>query len=63
MAPTEAQKRANAKWQQEKVEDIRFRVPKGKKDAFKEHAEKCGESLNAFLLRAAEEAVAREQQR
>lgn len=63
MAPSEAQKRATAKWQKEKVEDITFRVPKGKKAEFKEHAEKCGESLNAFLLRAAEETVAREQQR
>ena len=58
-APSEAQKRATAKWQKEKVEDITFRVPKGRKAVFKECAEKCGESLNAFLLRAAEEAVER----
>ena len=61
MAPSEAQKRATAKWQQEKVEEIKFRVPKGKKAVFKAHAEKCGESVNAFLLRAAEEAIEREQ--
>lgn len=60
MAPTEAQKRASAKWQKEKVEDIRFRVPKGKKAVFKAHAEKCGESVNAFLLRAAEETMERD---
>ena len=59
MAPSEAQKRATAKWQKEKVEDITFRVPKGRKAVFKECAEKYGESLNAFLLRAAEEAVDR----
>lgn len=57
MAPSEAQKRATAKWQKEKVEEIKFRVPKGKKAVYKEHADKCGESLNAFLIRAAEEAI------
>ena len=41
------------------LEDITFRVPKGRKAVFKECAEKYGESLNAFLLRAAEEAVDR----
>ena len=61
MAASEAQKRATAKWQKEKVEEIKFRVPKGKKEIFKAHAEKCGESVNAFLLRAAEETIAREQ--
>jgi len=61
MAPTEAQRRARDKWLTEKVETINIRVPKGKKAIFKEHAEKCGESVNAFMIRAAEEAIAREQ--
>ena len=60
MAPSEAQKRATAKWQREKVEEIKFRVPKGKKAIFKAHADKCGESVNAFLLRAAEETMDRD---
>ena len=60
MAPSEAQKRATAKWQKEKVEEIKVRVPKGKKAAYKAHAEKCGESLNAFLIRAAEETIRKE---
>ena len=60
LAPTEAQKRATAKWHKEKVEEIKFRVPKGKKEIFKAHAEKRGESVNAFLLRAAEETIERE---
>ena len=62
MAVSEARKRANEKWQKEKVEDIRFRVPKGKKAIYKEHAEQCGESLNAFLIRAAEETIKRDGQ-
>ena len=62
MAPSDAQKRATAKWQQDKVEEIKFRVPKGKKAIIKEHAEKRGESVNAFLLRAAEETIEREKE-
>ena len=61
MAPTEAQRRARDKWLTEKVETINLRVPKGKKTVFKEHAKACGESVNAFLLRAAEETMARDQ--
>ena len=61
MAPSEAQKKATAKWQKEKVEEIKFRVPIGKKDIIKAHAENHGESVNAFLLRAAEETIARDQ--
>ena len=60
MAPSDAQKRATLKWQKEKVEEIKFRVPKGKKAFLKAHAESTGESLNAFLLRAAEETVKRD---
>ena len=61
MAPTEAQRRARDKWLSEKVETINLRVPKGKKAIIKAHAEKCGESVNAFLLRVAEEAIEREE--
>ena len=61
MSPTDAQRRARDKWLAEKVEVINVRVPKGTKAVFKEHAEKCGESLNAFMIRAAEDAIAREQ--
>ena len=60
MAPTEAKKRATAKWHKEKVEEIKFRVPMGKKEVIKAHAERCGESVNAFLLRAAEETMERD---
>lgn len=60
MAPTEAQRRARDKWLAEKVETINIRVPKGKKSIFKEHAISRGESVNAFLLRAAEETMERD---
>ena len=60
MAPTEAQKRARDKWLRDKVEDIRFRVPKGKKAIIQEHAAKQGESVNAFISRAVDEALVRD---
>lgn len=60
MAPTDAQKRARDKWLRDKVEDIRFRVPKGKKAIIQKHAAKHGESVNAFISRAVDEALARD---
>lgn len=63
MPPTDAQKRATAKWHKEKVEDIKFRVPLGQKAIIKAHADQQGESVNAFLLRAARETMARDQKR
>jgi len=62
MAPTDAQKRARDKWLNEKVEDIRFRVPKGKKAVIQEHAAKQGESVNAFINRAVDETIQRDRE-
>lgn len=55
MAYTEAQKRANIKYLKEKTDDIRIRVPKGKKDEYKQQAESKGESLNAYIIRLIEQ--------
>ena len=60
MAPSEAQKRATAKWQREKVEEIKFRVPKGQKARIQEHALRHEESVNAFLNRAVAETIERD---
>lgn len=57
MAPTDAQRKARDKWLNEKVEEVKFRVPIGKKANIKVHAEACGESVNAFLNRAVDEAM------
>ena len=59
---TEAQAKAANKYLHEKVEDIRIRVPKGQKDIIKAHADAQGESLNAFVVRAINEAMQRDQQ-
>lgn len=60
MAPTDAQRRARDKWLAEKVETINVRVPKGTKEVYKAHAESQGESVNAFLQRAATETIERD---
>ena len=43
-----------------KYEDLRVRVPKGKKDAIKAHVEARGESVNGFINRAISEAMERD---
>lgn len=60
MAATDAQKRAIAKWQKEKVEEIKFRVPKGNKSRIQDHAQTQGESTNAFIYRAINETIERD---
>ncbi len=59
---TEARKKANEKYLKESVEDIRIRVPKGKKEVVKNHAEKQGESMNTFVVRAIDETMERDNQ-
>ena len=60
MSPTDAQRRARDKWLNEKVETINIRVPKGKKTLIKEHADKLEESINAFINRAIDETIKRD---
>ena len=48
---SDAQKKAAAKYETEKTDNIRFRVPKGKRELIHACAEKNGESVNAMLNR------------
>lgn len=57
MPTSKAQLRANKKYQEEKLEEIKFRVPKGRKAQIQEHAKRQGESTNAFILRAVDETI------
>ena len=50
---TPSQKKAADK-KKEKFDDIKLRVPKGEKEYYKAMAEKSGESLNQFAVRAME---------
>ena len=54
-----AQRKATDKYL-EKFEEIRARVPKGRKDEIKAHATAQGESVNAFINRAIGEAMERD---
>lgn len=54
-----AQRRATDKYL-EKFDEMRVRVPLGKKNAVKAHADAQGESLNAFINRAINETMERD---
>lgn len=60
MPTTDAQRNARDKWLKEKVEEIKFRVPKGNKVRIQEHANKFCESTNAFIYRAINETIERD---
>ncbi len=47
---TEAQKNATRKYITEKLDEIKVRVPKGKKEEYKAKAESKGLSLNAYIV-------------
>lgn len=47
---TAAQKKSAEKYLEEKLEDIRFRVPKGQKAIIKAYAEAQGKSVNQFII-------------
>ena len=46
---TAAQKRSAEKYLEEKLEEIKFRVPKGQKAVIKAFAEGQGKSVNQFI--------------
>lgn len=54
-----AQRKATEKYLG-KFDEMRVRVPKGQKDIAKAHAERNGESLNAFISRAIKETMDRD---
>lgn len=59
MAVSEAQKKASVKYL-EKLDEIRIRMPKGKKELIKAHADAQGESVNGFINRAVDEIMERD---
>ena len=62
MAISDAQRRANEKWRS-KFPEVRFRVSNEKKQQIQEHAAAQGESVNAFLNRAVEETMTRDNEK
>lgn len=57
---TEARKKANDKYNAKAYDRINIAVKKGKKDTIKSHAENNGESINAFINRAIDETIERD---
>jgi predicted HicB family RNase H-like nuclease len=62
MSKTQAQRRAHDKYIKEKIDELKIRVPKGKKAMLQDHASSLGESLNKFVNRAIDETVERDNQ-
>lgn len=57
---TDAHRRGNAKYLSETVEDIKIRVPKGRKEYYKLCADHADMSLNAFAIKAMDEKIERD---
>lgn len=57
---TQAQNKATQKYIKNNYDSVMLRMPKGKKEHIKAHAESRGESLNGFVNRAIDEAIDRE---
>lgn len=60
MPTSESQKKASQKYINDKLDEIKLRVPKGEKDVIKEHAASRGESANEFIKRAIRETMERD---
>lgn len=63
MAVSQLRLKSNKKYLNEKLEEIKFRVPIGNKARIQEHAKARGESTNAFIYRAVNETIARDKQK
>lgn len=63
LAVTKANQRAVNKYVKNNYDRINVTMPKGKKDTLKAHAEAMGESVNAFINRAIDEAMSRDQEK
>ena len=60
MATTKASQRAVNKYMKENYDRVNLTMPKGKKDVVQAHATQQGESVNAFINRAIDEAMERD---
>ena len=57
---TDAQRRAVAKYHAQKIDTLAIRVPKGRKEYYKDKAAAAGVSLNNFAVCALDEKIARD---
>lgn len=54
---TEAQNRATQKYVKANYDDIKVRVPKGKREEYKAHAETQGKSLNQLVIELLDKSI------
>ena len=57
MARTVAEDRAIKKYEQEKIDKVLVRFPKGKQEQIQRHVANTGESLNGFINRVVDQAL------
>ena len=57
MARTDAEDRAIKKYEQEKIDKVLVRFPKGKKNQIQRHVANTGESINGFINRAVDQTL------
>jgi predicted HicB family RNase H-like nuclease len=60
MPASKAQQKAVAKYMAANYDEVKVRMPKGRKNVIKAHAAARGESVNAFINRAVDEAMERD---
>lgn len=60
MPASKAQQKAVNKYIKNNYDVFQIRMPKGKKDIIKAHAESKGESVNSFINRAVDETIERD---
>lgn len=62
MATSEAQKRANAKWDKENTKIVSCKLPKREYDAFKKKAEQQGKTISGMLLAYIRDCISEDEQ-
>lgn len=63
MAISESQRKAVAKYNAANYDRVELRVDKGRKEIIKAHAEAKGESVNAFINRAIDETMEKDNEK
>jgi predicted HicB family RNase H-like nuclease len=64
MSPiSKAQQKAVAKYTKDNYDELKVRIPKGKKATIQSHAINTGETLNGFLNRAISETMDRDNEK
>ena len=56
---TEARKEGNKRWDEKNLDRVSIAMPKGKKDEIKSAAAQAGQSMNAYIISAIDEAIKR----